>query len=137
MHMPLTPEENLIVVSKGMRVASNFDVLDQLLGLDIAHAMDTGNTITINESASGLKSSLAAFIGVVSCIPNGQDAASLRETCLLRDTTDALFKDGGYFGRTGFRLSVASGLGRCDVLCGWEDGAALSDIDVSYVMLPR
>jgi hypothetical protein len=45
--------------------------LDEFFGLDIAHAMDTRNTVT-----------------------NGQNAASLSKTCLFLYTTDSLLEDG-------------------------------------------
>jgi hypothetical protein len=44
MHMPLTPDANLRRQQMTMNIAIN--VLDQLLGLDIAHAVDAGNTVT-------------------------------------------------------------------------------------------
>jgi hypothetical protein len=44
MHMPLTPDANLS--RQILRLTLRFNVLDQLFGLDIAHAMDTGNTVT-------------------------------------------------------------------------------------------
>lgn len=48
MHMPLTPEANLgdVSISKVYLVQER-NLLDQLLGLNIAHAMDTGDTITV------------------------------------------------------------------------------------------
>lgn len=49
---------------------------DQFLGLDIAQAMDTGNTIT-----------------------NGQDTTSFSEASLFLYTTNSLLEDGGDFGR--------------------------------------
>jgi hypothetical protein len=50
MHIPLTPEANLQQALAGGPVddfESKQYLLDQLLGLDVPHAMDTGNTITI------------------------------------------------------------------------------------------
>jgi hypothetical protein len=52
---------------------------DQLLSLDIAHAMDTGDTVT-----------------------DGQDTASLGQAGLFLHTTDSLLEDGRNFGRRGF-----------------------------------
>jgi hypothetical protein len=49
--------------------------LDQFFGLDIAHAMDTGNTVT-----------------------DGQNTTCLSKTRLFLDTADSLFEDGGDFG---------------------------------------
>ena len=54
---------------------------DQLLGLDIAHAMDTGDTVT-----------------------DGQNTASLSKTCLLLDSTYSLLEDGGNFGGRSFGI---------------------------------
>ena len=48
--MPLTPEANLRGLAQGRRNTLEPDVLDKLLGLDIVHSMNTGNTITIIES---------------------------------------------------------------------------------------
>jgi hypothetical protein len=53
MHMPLTPEANLVATVSSLRAAAEsrkMDVLDELLGLDIAHAVDTGNTVTASSS---------------------------------------------------------------------------------------
>jgi len=49
--MPLTPEANLyyLLVCRSKKVTDNncdCDVLDELLGLDVVHAVDTGNTVT-------------------------------------------------------------------------------------------
>jgi hypothetical protein len=58
------------------------DVLDKLLGLDIVHAMDTGNTITIPMSVPiSFRNALQHNL-----IPDGEDTASLSETCLFLDT---------------------------------------------------
>ena len=47
MHMPLTPEANLCIVSWGeLNASPGQDSLDELLGLDIGHAMHTGDAIT-------------------------------------------------------------------------------------------
>ena len=47
--MPFTPDANLIIVRFFGRsnTMATLDVLDKLLGLDIAHAMNTGNTISV------------------------------------------------------------------------------------------
>jgi hypothetical protein len=61
---------------------------DQLLGLDIGHAMDTGDTVT-----------------------DGQNAPSLSKTCLLLNSTYSLLEDGGNFGGRSFGIGgVGSGL---------------------------
>ena len=45
--MPLTPDANLGVVSRCVVVLSFImNILDQLLGLHIVHAMDTSDTVT-------------------------------------------------------------------------------------------
>ena len=50
--------------------------LNKLLGLDVGHAMYTGDTIT-----------------------DGQDATGLGQVALLLNTADALLEDGAHLGR--------------------------------------
>ena len=64
--MPLTPDANLCIglvlersVSGELKIAEI--LLDELLGLDVAHAMDTGNTVTINISSQHLILCLGAI----------------------------------------------------------------------------
>jgi len=87
--MPLTPEANLRLNQLYTQLfVSHFDSLDKLLSLDIAHAVDTGNTIT-----------------------DGQNSSSLGETGFLLNTSDSLFEDRGNFGRRCFiRRCVAANL---------------------------
>lgn len=52
MHIPLTPEANLNILlvfpnAKTFRVEEIYHVLDQLLSLDVGHAVNTGNTVTV------------------------------------------------------------------------------------------
>ena len=50
--MPLTPDANLAVVrffEPNANRAAALNVLDEFFGLDVAHAMDTSNTITVDE----------------------------------------------------------------------------------------
>lgn len=49
MHMPLTPEANLRCVSSMQtdKQTRQVNLLDKLLGLDVGHAVHTGDTITI------------------------------------------------------------------------------------------
>jgi hypothetical protein len=54
---------------------------DQFLGLDVAHAVDTGDTVT-----------------------DGQNTASLGKTGLLLHATDSLLQDRGDFGGGGFGI---------------------------------
>jgi len=56
MHIPLTPEANLLSLLASSRQAMSREknLLNQLLGLDIAHAMDTGDTITIFQILSAI-----------------------------------------------------------------------------------
>jgi hypothetical protein len=49
--MPLTPEANLFQmlvadISSKLGVICDCDVLDELLSLDVVHAVDTGDTVT-------------------------------------------------------------------------------------------
>jgi hypothetical protein len=82
---------------------------DQLFGLDIAHAMHTGNTVT-----------------------NGQNTACLSKTRLFLDTSDSLLEDGRNFGGRCFGIG-----GVCPDLLGggiegcWCSGPGLSKILVS------
>ena len=48
MHMPLTPEANLDVVRSCTAVLSGKEnLLNELLGLDVGHAVNTSDTITV------------------------------------------------------------------------------------------
>jgi hypothetical protein len=73
---------------------------DQLLGLDIAHAIDTGNTVT-----------------------NRQDTTGLGEASFFLDTSNSLLEDGGDFGRGSFGIgSICS-----DRVCGGNEGSGCCD----------
>ena len=62
-------------------------VLDELLSLDVVHAVDTGDTVT-----------------------DGENTTSLGEGVLLLDTADPLLQDGGNLGGGGLRFGgVGSG----------------------------
>lgn len=80
--------------------------LDELLGLDVAHAINTGNTVT-----------------------NGQDATSLGKTRLFLDTADPLLENGGDFGGRGLCLSVGSNL-----LGGSSEGGGSCDTGLQILM---
>lgn len=91
-------------------------ILDKLLSLDVGHTVNTGDTITIQSSISfsfGKVPDLDSwrrirwdcrrgpnfFIAPLAAqgevdIPDGENTTGLSETSLLRDTTDALLKDG-------------------------------------------
>lgn len=45
--MPLTPEANLGNSAKDHGRRAGYNILDKLFGLDIAHPMNTGNTVTV------------------------------------------------------------------------------------------
>lgn len=72
---------------------------DELFSLDIAHAMDTGNTVT-----------------------DGQDTTSLSKTCLFLYTADSLLEDGGDFGRGGFGIG---GICSHSIYRSWVNGSRL------------
>lgn len=78
------------------------DVLDELLGLDVVHAVDTGNTVTdcpVSPCCPLILSLLYCF-----SIPDGEDTAGLGEAGLLLDTADALLEDGGDLGGGGLSI---------------------------------
>ena len=122
MHIPLTPDANLLQLSVlrcGRR--ENFDLLDELLSLDVGHAVDTGDTITNPLSAicsssltpfvycASLNIAISCVVGIVD-IPDGQDTAGLGEASLLLDTADSLLEDRGDLSWGGLGLSVGAGL---------------------------
>lgn len=53
MHMPLTPEENLFMISRALLSCQVrvLNLLDKLLSLDVGHAVHTSDTITKHQSA--------------------------------------------------------------------------------------
>jgi len=71
-------------------------VLDKLLGLDVAHAVNTGNTVTVPLSTS-VPLNMRWRCG----LPDGKHTSSLGETVLLLDATDPLLEDRGHLGRGG------------------------------------
>jgi hypothetical protein len=73
--------------------------LDQLLSLDVGHAMDTSNTVT-----------------------DGKDTSCLGKTRLLLNTTDSLLKDGRNLGGRGLGLSSIG----TDLLRSSREGAGNS-----------
>ena len=90
-------------------------VLDQLLGLDIAHAVHTRNTVT------GHIVSYHPLI-FVRCsdirLPDRKNTASLSEAGLLLHATDSLLEDGGDLGRGGLGVGgIAAGEGVDDSGC--------------------
>lgn len=79
------------------------DILDELLSLDIVHAVHTRNTVT-----RWPLSAPDAFVdGRDSCrsrrcgVPDGENTSGLGKTGLFLDTTDPLLEDGGDLGRRG------------------------------------
>jgi hypothetical protein len=91
--------------------------LDKLLGLDIVHAMDTGDTVTMPSSA------IALPIIIFHCqrVPNREDTTSLGQAGLLGDTADPLLEDGRDFGRGGLALGGICALCLAgNVECGWR-----------------
>ena len=68
------------------------DVLDELLSLDVAHAVNTGDTITVEYASVPVV--FFPDIVVVVDIPDGEDTAGLGETGLLLDTADSLLENG-------------------------------------------
>lgn len=93
------------------------DALDELLGLDIAHTVDTSDTITKHRS---LAPTCLVVPAQQACIPDGENTSSLGEAGLLLYTADPLFKDGGDLGRGSLGFGgVASDLLRgVEVGCG-------------------
>ena len=65
-------------------------VLDQLLSLDIAHAIDTCNTVTF----ARISHCTMCRYQLCSIVPDSEDTASLGETGLLLHATDSLLEDG-------------------------------------------
>lgn len=93
-------------------------VLDKLLGLDIVHAMDTGDTVTVSSSAISWSISLPTSLYSV---PDREHTASLGQAGLLSDTADSLLEDGRDFGRGGLALGGICALGLAgDVECSWR-----------------
>jgi hypothetical protein len=93
------------------------DLLDELLGLDVAHTVDTGDTVTIEllSEAMFLDSIVYAFVifsmelpGIFD-VPDGENATSLGETGLLGNTADALLEDRGDLSGCGL-VGIAAGL---------------------------
>lgn len=101
-------------------------ILDKLLSLDVGHTVDTGDTITIQSSISfsfdvmpnfarwrrvrwDCRRGPNFFFAPLAAqgegdIPDGEDTTGLSETSLLRDTADALLKDGGDLSGLGLGL---------------------------------
>jgi hypothetical protein len=73
---------------------------NQLLGLDIAHAIDTGDTVT-----------------------NRQDTTSLGKASFFLDTSNSLFEDGRDFGGGSFGIGSVSS----DGVCGGNEGSGCCD----------
>lgn len=92
-------------------------VLDELLGLDIVHAVNTGNTVTVILVSPSASISICVL---QSSVPDGEDTAGLSEAVLLLDATDPLLEDGGDLGGGGLRIG---GVGS-DLLRGVEDRRA-------------
>lgn len=94
-------------------VLGDENLLDKLLSLDIAHTVNTGDTITIIPvSRYPITSFLifkCMFVEVIETrevlldwlmnIPDGQDTSSLSETRLLLNTSNSLLEDGGNLSR--------------------------------------
>lgn len=78
---------------------SGLGVLDKLLGLDIVHAVHTGNTVTVPSSAPLLFRGACDARGACCGVPDGKHTSSLSEVVLLLYTTDPLLQDGGDLGR--------------------------------------
>lgn len=104
-------------------------VLDELLGLDIVHTMDTGDTVTRGpQSAIMFLLIIAKTLVTKVCwrgIPDGEDTPGLGKTGLLLHTADPLLEDGRHLGRGSLGLG---GIGS-DLLRGVEGdgrGASLS-----------
>lgn len=102
MHMPLTPDANL---NRQSDSSTTQNLLDQFLGLDIVHAMDTSNTVTV-ASAVCLFSDIS--------IPNRENTTSLGETGIFLNSSNALLKDRRDLSRGCFRVSIASALDGLD-----------------------
>lgn len=97
------------------------DVLDELLSLDIAHTVDTGDTITKHPL---LASIVVPTQAQQACIPDGKNTSSLGKTGLLLYTADPLLKDGGNLGG----LSLSFGSVASDLLRGVEVGGCGSGL---------
>lgn len=119
----------VLVGSSFQAVEVRLNILDQLLGLDVGHTVHTGDTITVGLSLISLRilykgmttTAISSEVEVggsdilllVDDIPDRQDTASLSETGLLLDTSDALLENGGDLGRGGL-FGVGSCLYRGD-----------------------
>jgi len=68
-------------------------LLNQFLSLDIAHAMNASNTVTIEISVT-IPLSLAE-LKMLMFVPNREDSAGFREASLLLYTANSLLEDGG------------------------------------------
>lgn len=105
------------------------DVLDELLGLYVVHAVNTGDTIT---EVPVSPCSPLILLWYSFCVPDGEDTAGLGETRLLLDTADPLLKDGGDLG--GGSLSIG-GIAASE---GVDDGGGVARLytrtDVSALL---
>lgn len=88
-------------------------VLDELLSLDVVHAVDTGDTVTVVSSSADCVSCNSRDGALMRCsVPDGEDTTGLGEGVLLLDATDALLQDGGDLGGGGLSIgSVGAGGG--------------------------
>jgi len=68
------------------------DILDKLLSLDIAHTVDTSNTVTIRQCQSN------PHMFIVYALPDRKNATSLGKGRLFLHTTNALLENGGDLG---------------------------------------
>lgn len=87
-------------------LCSWFDVLDELLSLDVVHAVDTRNTVTRHPKSAPLIPFDGRCSGrcVRAGVPDGENTSGLGKTGLFLDSTDPLFEDGGHLGRRGLRV---------------------------------
>ena len=105
--MPLTPEANLTSVSPNFIIYSAIDVLDKFLSLDVVHAMNTRDTISVEPQ---LDQNLCPTKSCCRHIPDRQYTSGLGETGFLLYTSNSLLQDRRDLCWGGFRVGIASDL---------------------------
>lgn len=106
-------------------------LLDQLLRLDIVHAVHASDTVTAHPSVFICQANCVQWYPCVARVPHGEDTASLGETGLLLHAADSLFQDGGHLGGLGL------GLGGIATDEGVGDGGSGALLRAKDMMLAR
>jgi len=85
-------------------------VLNELLSLDVAHTVDTGDTISVKPKSQPPSILFPCLFLFSIIVPNGKNTTSLGERSLLLNTTDALLEDGRNLSWRGLVGIAAGGL---------------------------